>query len=100
MKKFGMWGTLILGVILAVVFIVEDNSVLALPMLFLPYMIRQASYSLKDTVKSGVFGEFFSFAIVVLGTLTVFFPAYRFYQEFIQYRKIEKEDLRYILEAE
>lgn len=88
-KQIGMWGTLILGIILAIG-LLENDIVLSLFSLFLPYMIRQVAYRLKNLFVASVVGEIFSFAVVMIGAMTIIYPAYKFIQEFLQYRNMLK----------
>lgn len=86
-KQIGMWVTLILGIIFAVL-LLENDAVLSLFVLFLPYMIRQAAYRLKNIFVTGVIGEIVSFAVVMIGAITIIYPVYKFIQEFLQYRRL------------
>lgn len=88
-KQVGMWGTLILGIVLAIL-LLENEPTLSAFSLFLPYMIRQVAYKLKNIFVAGVVGEIISFAVVMVGTMTIIYPAYKFIQEFIQYRNLLK----------
>ena len=72
-------------VVIAGVFLFGGNPALALPVLFLPYTIRQLCHGLTGA------GEFLSFALVLLSTITVVYPAYKFVQELAQYSRIKKE---------
>lgn len=91
-KKTTMWITVILGAIIAIAMCREDGSAAGLMLLFLPYMIRQAAHGLKDIFNGGTVGEIFSFIVVLLGTITVIYPAYKLYQEIKQYSDIKNAD--------
>ena len=82
-KKIGMWGTLLLGVIICAVLFSEGETTLAFGLLFLPYTIRQLKSMLGGS------GEFLSIMLVLLSTITVVYPAYKFVQEFLEYRRIK-----------
>ena len=84
-KIIGMWTAFLIGVVIAGVFLFGGNPALALPVLFLPYTIRQLCHGLTGA------GEFLSFALVLLSTITVVYPAYKFVQELAQYSRIKKE---------
>lgn len=84
-KQIGMWIALLIGVVIAGVLLFDGELSLALPVLFLPYTIRQLSHGLTGA------GEFFSFMLVLLSTITVVYPAYKFVQELAQYARIRKE---------
>ena len=84
-KQIGMWATLLLGVIICVALLADGETVVAFGLLFLPYTIRQ----LKNML--GGAGEFLSFALVLLSTVTVVYPAYKFVQELLEYRRIKAE---------
>lgn len=86
-KQFGMWTALIIGVIIAILLISEGQYQLALSLLFLPYMIRQVFHRIKGLFSSGTAGEIISFALVLLGSITIVYPAYKFVREFLEYRK-------------
>ena len=88
-KIFGMCAMLVLGVIITVGLFPEIGGV-AITLLFLPYMIRQVRHSLGSIFNSGSFGEFVSFAIVLLGTLTVVYPAYKLYREIVEYIHLKR----------
>ena len=91
-KKTTMWITVILGIIIAIAMCREDGSAFGLILLFLPYMIRQVAHGLKDIFNGGTVGEFFSFFVVLIGTITIIYPAYKLYQEIKQYSDIKNED--------
>ena len=80
--------SLVLGAIIAVLAFPEMGAT-ALTLFFLPYMIRQVRHSLGDIFDGGSVGEFFAFAIVLLGTFTVVYPAYKLYQEIMQYVRLK-----------
>ena len=84
MKIVWMCIALLLGLIIAVSLFSEMGGT-AVTLFFLPYMIRQVRHSLGDMFSEGTFGEFVSFSIVLLGTLTVVYPAYKLYKEVAQY---------------
>lgn len=63
----------------------------AIVFFFLPYMIRQVRHSLGDMFDSGAFGEFFSIALVLLGTITVIYPAYKLYREITEYSNLKNK---------
>lgn len=86
-KQIGMWGTLLLGILLFIG-LLQNDIVLSIFSLFLPYMIRQVAYRLKNIFTTGVLGEIVSFAVVMIGTMTLIYPAYKFIQEFLQYRNL------------
>lgn len=84
-KQVGMWISILIGAVIAGAILFGGNPSVALPMLFLPYTIRQLSHGLTGA------GEFFSFALVLLSTITVVYPAYKFVQELAEYGRIKKE---------
>lgn len=90
-KQIGMWGTLILGVIISLILLFDGETELSVMLLFLPYMIRQVAYGLKDVFDGGTGGEIISFIVVLLGTITLIYPAYKFIQEFLEYKKLLAE---------
>lgn len=83
-KIVWMCVALFLGLIITISLLSEMEET-AVVLFFLPYMIRQVRHSLGDVFNGGTFGEFISIAIVLLGTITVVYPAYKLYQEIAQY---------------
>lgn len=83
-KIIWMCVSLLFGLIITIGLLSEMGGT-AIVLFFLPYMIRQVRHSLADVFNGGTFGEFISFAIVLLGTITVIYPAYKLYQEITQY---------------
>ncbi len=84
-KKIGMAIALALGIVIAVFFLRGEEPMMAFPFFFIPYTIRQLSGKLHGA------GEFISFALVLLSTITVVYPAYKFVQELLEYRNVEKK---------
>lgn len=80
--------SLVLGLIITVLTLSEMGPT-AFALFFLPYMIRQVRHALGDIFDGGSVGEFFAFAIVLLGTFTVVYPAYKLYQEIMQYVRLK-----------
>ena len=92
-KQIGMWTSVIIGVILAIALLSE--GAVALCLMLVPYMIRQTWRGLSDMFNSGAFGEFFSLFIVLIGSMTIIYPAYKLIQEIQQYKTLsEKYDLK------
>ncbi len=87
-KKTTMWATVIIGVILAILLCTE-MGITEIMFVFLPYMISEVAHGLKDIFNGGTVGEIFSFAVVLLGTITVIYPAYKLFQEIKQYNDIK-----------
>ena len=88
-KITGMCITLGIGLIWAIPLFFEMGPG-AFIFLFTPYMIRQVCHSLRDVFHSGSFGEFFSFFLVLLGSLTVIYPACIVIKEIKHYRELSK----------
>lgn len=84
---------LLLGLIIAVSMF-SDMGGTAITLFFLPYIIRQVRHSLGDIFNGGTFGEFISFSVVLLGTITVVYPAYKLYQEISLYVHLKNKYLR------
>ena len=89
-KIIWMCVALLLGLVITVGLLSEMGGT-AIALFFLPYMIRQVRHSLGDVFNGGTFGEFLSFAIVLLGTITVAYPAYKLYQEITQYMHLKNK---------
>lgn len=83
-KKFGMWATLAIGLVIAIVSAI-DGSGFGIAVLFLPYTIRQVANSLSGG------GEFLSICVVLVATATVVYPAYKFIQELREYSRLKAE---------
>lgn len=88
-KEITMGFCLILGIVL-VVLMVKDISGASLGFLFVPYMIRQARHGLKDLFNGGWFGQFISFSVVLLGSVTFIYPIYKLVQEINLYLTVHK----------
>jgi len=84
-KKIGMGIALVLGIVLAAILLFNGEVLIAFPILFLPYTIRQLSGLLHGA------GEFLSFFLILISTITVVYPAYKFVQELLEYRHIEQK---------
>lgn len=70
---------------MSLILLIDGNGELAAPLLFLPYTIRQLRHGLCGA------GEFFTFSLVLISTITIVYPAYKFIQEFLQYNRILEE---------
>lgn len=82
--------SLLIGIIIAAGFS-QDIDLSTAIFIFLPYMIRQLGHELKDIFNGGWLGEFFSFFIVLLGSLTVIYPVFKLYQEITQYINLKNK---------
>lgn len=91
-KQIGMWTSVIIGVLIAIALLSE--GAIAICLMFVPYMFRQMRNSFGDIFNSGAFGEFISIFVLLIGSLTVIYPAYKLIQEILEYRYlIEKYNL-------
>jgi len=63
----------------------------AVMLFFLPYMIRSTYRRLGGLFNSGGLGEFLSFFIVLIGTVTVIYPLYKLIQEIRELARLKKE---------
>lgn len=81
--------SIVLGIILAIMF--ADGSSVILICLFLPYMLRQCGSMLGSLFDSGTGGGILSFAIVIIGTVTVVYPLYKIIRETTYYVRTLKE---------
>ena len=87
-KRTAMWASIVIGVILSVILMFQGEIFFGVIVIFLPYMIRHAFGRLGGLFSSGTIGEIFSFIIVLLATITIVYPVYKFIQEFKQYQGI------------
>ena len=92
-KKFvWMCISLILGLIIVLSMLLDDWGAEAVMFLFIPYMIRQARHFLAEILDGGGwFGELMSFIIVLLGAITIVYPAYKLFREIKEYRYLKNK---------
>lgn len=95
-KQIGMWIAAGLGVALALVVLVQGGRFgLALGCAVIPYTLRQIGGMLLDMFSGGAGGEFLSILIFFFATATIVYPAYKFFQEFREYKRVKAEyDIR------
>ena len=88
-KQTTMIITLVLGVLLTALMIGELGGS-AVILLFVPYMIRQVGGRIKGIASKGWVGEFVAFMIILLGSLTIVYPAIVLVQEIKEYLRIRE----------
>lgn len=86
-KQTMMIVTLALGLLLTLLAIGEMGGV-AILLLFIPYMLRQAGRSLGEIASMGWLGEMFAFIVTGLGSFTFIYPIIKIVQEIKEYRRI------------
>lgn len=84
-KTIGMAVSLVLGAVVAVALAASMGSS-GLMFFFLPYMLRQCYGLLTSDA-----GEFIKFAAILLGALTIIYPAYKLVQELRYYGRLRQE---------
>lgn len=91
-KQIGMWIAVGLGVILAIIALVQGYIFYtALVALVVPYTLRQIGSMLGQLFSGGVSGEILSIAVFLIATVTIVYPAYKFIQELKQYKRLKVE---------
>lgn len=86
-----IWMCVALGFgLVLMILLLSEMGFFGIVFFFLPYMIRQSKHSLADMFNGGSIGEFFSFAVVLLGTVTVIYPVYKLIQEISEYSRLKK----------
>ncbi|MBQ4244975.1 MAG: hypothetical protein II702_08685 [Clostridia bacterium] len=81
--------TLILGIVAMVCMIGEMGATGAV-FITLPYMIRYAALKFSDLFDGGNGGEFLTIMLVLLSTITVVYPLYKFIRELVEYISLAK----------
>ena len=89
-KIITMCLTILLGLILLIVLTVDGDFYVGLVLFFVPPIIRQCASSLAKLFNDGAGGEFLSFALVLLGSITIVYPVYMIIRETIYYIKTLK----------
>lgn len=84
-KLAGMIITMLIGLVICIALLDQGEAAMAFGFLFLPYTIRQLGNML------GGAGEFWSILLVLVSTITVVYPAYKFVQELLEYSRIKKK---------
>lgn len=84
-KTIGMAVSLVLGTVMAAA-LAAGMGVSGLMFFFVPYMLRQCHGLLTSDA-----GEFIKFAAILLGALTIVYPAYKLVQELRYYGRLRQE---------
>ena len=84
-KTIGMAISLVLGAVVAAA-LAAGMGVSGLMFFFVPYMLRQCHGLLTSDA-----GEFIKFAAILLGALTIVYPAYKLVQELRYYGRLRQE---------
>ena len=84
-KTIGMAVSLVLGTVVAAA-LAAGMGVSGLMFFFVPYMLRQCHGLLTSDA-----GEFIKFAAILLGALTIVYPAYKLVQELRYYGRLRRE---------
>lgn len=84
-KTIGMAVSLVLGTVVAAA-LAAGMGVSGLMFFFVPYMLRQCYGLLTSDA-----GEFIKFAAILLGALTIVYPAYKLVQELRYYGRLRQE---------
>lgn len=84
-KTIGMAVSLVLGTVVAAA-LAAGMGVSGLMFFFVPYMLRQCHGLLTSDA-----GEFIKFAAILLGALTIVYPAYKLVQELRYYGRLRQE---------
>ena len=84
-KTIGMAISLVLGAVVAAA-LAAGMGVSGLMFFFVPYMLRQCCGLLTSDA-----GEFIKFAAILLGALTIVYPAYKLVQELRYYGRLRQE---------
>ncbi len=88
-KQTAMVITVVLGILLTVLMMSELGGS-SFILLFIPYMLRQVGGRLKRIASTGWIGEFVAFAVILLGSLTIIYPAFVLMQEIKEYLRIRE----------
>lgn len=81
--------TLAIGACITALSIGELGGV-AFSLFFIPYILRQIGHSLSGIASGGWVGEFISFAVVLLGSMTIIYPAYKLIQEIREFCRLKQ----------
>lgn len=84
-KTIGIAISLVLGAVVAAA-LAAGMGVSGLMFFFVPYMLRQCHGLLASDA-----GEFIKFAAILLGALTIVYPAYKLVQELRYYGRLRQE---------
>ncbi|MBQ8909458.1 MAG: hypothetical protein IJY91_00300 [Oscillospiraceae bacterium] len=83
-KIAGMVITVLLGLAILIIELLEGNAGLGFVLMFMPYMIRHSIGKFSD---DGILG----FIITILGSVTIVYPIYKLYQEIRDYTAVKKQ---------
>ena len=89
-KIITMCLTILLGLILLIILTVDGEFTVGLILFFVPPIIRQCASSLAELFEDSDVGAFLSFALVLLGSITIVYPVYMIIRETIYYIKTLK----------
>lgn len=81
-KIAGIIITVLLGLAILIIEIIDGNAGLGIVVMFLPYMIRHSMGKFSDS-------GFLGFVITILGSVTIVYPVYKLYQEIRDYAAIK-----------
>ena len=89
-KTMTMWLSLGIGVILTIIAIIDGWYESALIMVFIPYMIREIYNRISD-FGDGIGNEIFLIVIILLGSVTIIYPLYKFVKEYLEYKMLKEK---------
>lgn len=90
-KKTAMWAMVVLGIICSIAFLVNYGEIwFGLFGLVLPYTIRQIGGTLINLLDGGDFSGALGILLLLLAAGTIVYPAYKFFQEFNEYKRLKK----------